>query len=660
MAVLFTDDFNRADSTNMGAAWSEALGGWEISSNEANPTDGATECLCVTTTSGHAAVADVQVSTKIKIANSGDQGVVFRKTAATTYYLVQGEWSNSRMALWVRVTGTWTLLNTWPASGFGGLVDGAILKVAMLGSRITIHYNGTLVGEWLTTTITGAGQTGMRSWQAASTGRFDDFLVEDAEVTTPPVGAFVQPIFQFLSMTSASYFPMLIHSLDNFASTFNQLPIAAPGKIRNFKIIATAGTGVANSWRILQMMKNSATAIMMASGVLDTTVLDASRPDSAVPVSAGDWIGWTQFRSGGPNTQAVHVTYDWEPDDGVTQLYGWVSTSLTQTSATTHYIGIFGNIFRDSTESIASSLINIAGTITSHYIRSNFAPGTGVTKTYTIMLTRGGSTVAQDGSGGTPDTRVTISGNAQQQNSATFSLAVLPGDQLSVRVQVSGGTAADIAALGTFTFTPTITNRLHHGGMSAPPSVPGGPYTNYWFPVFCRNSPDTTLANRRLLGHFTPIRLYGIRAILTEDQMDPGESRALTLVQNDVDLTSTTVTLPDGTLVISATWDPPIDIIDSDTFSLKEVAIGNITAGGMLKWAFDIGQQPVTLQGSTVFGVNTTVTVKQAIAMGLDGNTNVHNTVGQHKVFGNMHVTGTLTVGGNLTGGSAALDGMGQ
>lgn len=68
------------------------------------------------------------------------------------------------------------------------------------------------------------------------------------------------------------------------------------------------------------------------------------------------------------------------------------------------------------------------------------------------------------------------------------------------------------------------------------------------------------------------------------------------------------------------------------------------------------------LQGSLVAGVNTDVTATRAIAFGLDGSTNVHNTPGMFKVFGDTEVTGTVTVGGSAVSGgdiSTQIDGLG-
>lgn len=71
----------------------------------------------------------------------------------------------------------------------------------------------------------------------------------------------------------------------------------------------------------------------------------------------------------------------------------------------------------------------------------------------------------------------------------------------------------------------------------------------------------------------------------------------------------------------------------------------------------------VTIVGSAVFGVNTTVRATNAIAMGLDGATNVHDTAGEFRVFGDVHITGDLVVDGSSSAGgdlSDALDALGE
>lgn len=66
---------------------------------------------------------------------------------------------------------------------------------------------------------------------------------------------------------------------------------------------------------------------------------------------------------------------------------------------------------------------------------------------------------------------------------------------------------------------------------------------------------------------------------------------------------------------------------------------------------------PTGLVGSTVFGVNTTVTATRAFAVGLDGNSNVHSDSGVFKIFGDLEVTGSFT--GGSVDINAELDGLG-
>jgi hypothetical protein len=58
---------------------------------------------------------------------------------------------------------------------------------------------------------------------------------------------------------------------------------------------------------------------------------------------------------------------------------------------------------------------------------------------------------------------------------------------------------------------------------------------------------------------------------------------------------------------------------------------------------------PTTIEGSSVFGVTTTVTATRAVAFGLDGETNTLSEAGKVKVFGNLVVTGDVTFTGDVT-----------
>jgi hypothetical protein len=64
---------------------------------------------------------------------------------------------------------------------------------------------------------------------------------------------------------------------------------------------------------------------------------------------------------------------------------------------------------------------------------------------------------------------------------------------------------------------------------------------------------------------------------------------------------------------------------------------------------------PPTKRGSTIFGVDTDVTVTRAVAFGLDGNTNIHDEEGKLKVFGDFEVTGETTVEDLIVNGTFAL-----
>ncbi len=58
-----------------------------------------------------------------------------------------------------------------------------------------------------------------------------------------------------------------------------------------------------------------------------------------------------------------------------------------------------------------------------------------------------------------------------------------------------------------------------------------------------------------------------------------------------------------------------------------------------------------TLDGSIAFGYATSVNATRAIALGVDGNTNVHTDTGVVKIYGDLEVTGdVLEIGYDLSG----------
>lgn len=185
MATLFSDNFNRADSTSLGTSWSELAGDWQVQTNQLLISSGAGFRVCATTTTAHAAVANCKVTATRAAGASWDAGPCVRLSGTsgseTCYYLdVSG---TQDLVVYRRIAGTDTSVGALVQAHSNG--DIYALQVSGTGATVTLKVfrNGTQVGSDLSDTsgsrITAAGQTGVVTWSGAA---FDDFLVEDVAV----------------------------------------------------------------------------------------------------------------------------------------------------------------------------------------------------------------------------------------------------------------------------------------------------------------------------------------------------------------------------------------------------------------------------------------------------------------------------------------------
>lgn len=186
MATLFSDDFNRADNTSLGANWTELNGDSQILSNRlrfATSTSGAVRVN--TTVSAHAATADVKV-TVTQVSSSGDGGPCARDSGdndtAPTMYAVDVYTGTCEIYRHDNSL-SGTLLRT---ASITQVANGVIaLEVSGTGATVTLkqYYQGSQRGADATDStanrITSANRTGAYNWVSATDGDYEDFLVED-------------------------------------------------------------------------------------------------------------------------------------------------------------------------------------------------------------------------------------------------------------------------------------------------------------------------------------------------------------------------------------------------------------------------------------------------------------------------------------------------
>lgn len=167
----FSDDFNRADSTDLGANWVEVSGDWSIVSNQLSP--GAAGGTIILRASTAMASNDNFAQITITATTTASQGVWCRGNSNISQgYL----WRNngSTWDLFSVVGGSFTNIGTYSAAA----APGDVAKVQAVGSTITGYVNGVSRVSVTNTAVTTGTAVGVRS-DSASAVRYDDFSAGD-------------------------------------------------------------------------------------------------------------------------------------------------------------------------------------------------------------------------------------------------------------------------------------------------------------------------------------------------------------------------------------------------------------------------------------------------------------------------------------------------
>jgi hypothetical protein len=169
--TTFTDDFNRANSTDLGVSWVEVSGDWSIVSSQLSP--GAAGGTIILRAAGAMATNDHSAQATIAATTAASQGVWCRGNAnITSGYL----WRNngSSWDLFSVVGGSFTVIGTYAAAA----APGDVAKVQAVGSTIKGFVNGVQRVSVTDTNVTTGTSVGIRS-DSAGALRYDDFSAAD-------------------------------------------------------------------------------------------------------------------------------------------------------------------------------------------------------------------------------------------------------------------------------------------------------------------------------------------------------------------------------------------------------------------------------------------------------------------------------------------------
>ena len=167
----FSDDFNRANSTDLGGNWVEVSGDWSISSNQLSP--GSAGGTIILRAAGAMDSSDHYAQVTIAATAAVSQGVWCRGNSNISQgYL----WRNNGTSwdLFQVVGGSFTVIGTYTAAAAAG----DVAKVQAVGSTIKGYVNGTQRVSVTDTGVTTGTSVGIRSESSGSV-KYDDFSAAD-------------------------------------------------------------------------------------------------------------------------------------------------------------------------------------------------------------------------------------------------------------------------------------------------------------------------------------------------------------------------------------------------------------------------------------------------------------------------------------------------
>ena len=167
----FTDDFNRADSSDLGAGWVEVSGDWSIISNQLSP--GSAGGTIILRAAGAMDSSDNSAQATISATTAASHGVWCRGNSnITSGYLWRND-GTSWDLFWV-VGGSFGVIGTYTA----GASPGDVARVQAVGSTIKGFVNGVERVSVTDTAVTTGTNVGIRT-ESVSGIRFDDFAAAD-------------------------------------------------------------------------------------------------------------------------------------------------------------------------------------------------------------------------------------------------------------------------------------------------------------------------------------------------------------------------------------------------------------------------------------------------------------------------------------------------
>lgn len=395
----------------------------------------------------------------------------------------------------------------------------------------------------------------------------------------------IQPVIlspnQALDSSSSRWYPLgFTKSADGLEDRAQQV-MSAAGTISNVASTITVAPGAAKSYTLTLKKNKVATSLVLTwSGAAQVLATDTTH---SVAFVAGDLLAWELTVSGAVAASTI------------ASFYAEISGSNAQYFSANNFTvsadqGIEPS-FQISTNGVtANQLVTpwpVSGSITGFGLYQN---GAGTTGSWSFRINKNG--VDQDGSGGTVDTRVSISSSASPSTATgSFSLPVTAGDLIYIKAVAVSSPSVTKNMAWSFTFVPT------DGVTVALPQAPGGATGgtaagDEWCRVVSVTYNGTISNGSEITTALGCSRNIQVSALYVNLDSAPGaaKSRTLTVRKNGSD-TSLSVGIS-GAVSTSGSDTTPghkFNIANADTISLRDTIVGSSVGGTKIAFALALG-----------------------------------------------------------------------
>lgn len=339
-----------------------------------------------------------------------------------------------------------------------------------------------------------------------------------------------------------------------------QAPIPIAGTFRKLRVRIQHAPGGVNSVKFT-LQKNSADTGL--SVTITGTEVEAFNDSTEVAFAVGDLIRLRRTHVAGiPTASYAQCSIEWEGPNDTDSIYGTNTGNNVAEHNRFNYVFNGHGDWQNVTSDNYKNVVPIPGTLTQMYAHIDGPVGAGNSITFTTYL----NDIAQDGSGGTPDTRLTISGGSDTTGNTSFALPLVLGDLVHMQATYVGPTRVRVGY--SYSFTSETPHRYLICGMDR--GMTGG--EKYGAPQAVWDSdwgnPESPRAESIAGGgDFT---IFGIVVRL---QVAPGAStiRVFRLRKNLANTALEITVQPTDTLVFGGV---EVDITSGDVLSLQHVSVG--------------------------------------------------------------------------------------